>query len=31
LGFEEGKEEEKASKKHKRAPFKCEADKVRID
>jgi hypothetical protein len=31
LGFEEGKEEEKASKKWKRALFECEADKARID
>jgi superfamily II DNA helicase RecQ len=31
LGFEEGKEEEKASKKRKRAPFECEADEARID
>jgi hypothetical protein len=28
LGFEEGKEEEKASKKRKRAPFECEADEI---
>jgi hypothetical protein len=31
LGFEEGKEEEKASKKRKRALFECEADEVRIN
>jgi superfamily II DNA helicase RecQ len=31
LGFEEGKKKEKASKKRKRAPFKCEADEARID
>jgi hypothetical protein len=31
LGFEEGKEEEKASKKRKRASFECEADEARID
>jgi hypothetical protein len=31
LGFKEGKEEEKASKKCKRALFKCEADEARID
>jgi hypothetical protein len=31
LGFKEGKEKEKASKKRKRAPFECEADEARID
>jgi hypothetical protein len=31
LGFEEGKEKEKASKKQKRALFECEADKARIN
>jgi hypothetical protein len=31
LEFEEGKEEEKASKKRKRAPFKYKADEARID
>jgi hypothetical protein len=31
LGFEEGKKEEKASKKRKRALFECEADEARID
>jgi hypothetical protein len=31
LEFKEGKEEEKASKKRKRAPFKYEADEARIN
>jgi hypothetical protein len=31
LGFKEGKEEKKANKKRKRAPFKYEADEARIN
>jgi hypothetical protein len=31
LGFEKSKEEKKASKKRKRAPFECEADEARIN
>jgi hypothetical protein len=31
LGFEDSKEEERSSKKRKRAPFESEADEARMD